>query len=511
MPSAAFSWFGSEVVSILQLLFFLMLGYAVTRTWIWSRSLTAKKQALAKKLDDVDQVVEEIQGSEESQSDSSPAGKTKVSLRHSNVQQRKKNKRSKDDKQVSSAEQSQEQPAEKPTQQCQVDAPSMEDAVPRDSPQQQPHKDSEDAIVSERVAKMMAKKMERKARKALEKHTLEESGKEEDSHPVAGGSLVRSDIVAIVEAKSDAEALSDDMAQTSSTPSILTPDTVQKDETFAETAPIMELPVEEITDTQKPMLCCDSLDSMETDAQSESDDVYVPSSTPEGISTPEQCLTPRASISEPVMWCGVQQVPQIEGMMAVLIPAEFAPPGAPGPFDGLWNNTDGDKIVIDHEDIEFESGLRWVLRMESITNISVQVGDETFTADLDTATQRLHWSDGDIWTCVGQTDGQQRWAAAREAEGMPPVMFEGEGMMPMVPMVMEVPMEPMPKNMIVPQDAKSWETCWDWQKKGWCPRGAACEWYHPGPQLPQFQSCKPCNSQAPFCDVMDAPFGGPIF
>merc|ERR1719326_378226 len=102
--------------------------------------------------------------------------------------------------------------------------------------------------------------------------------------------------------------------------------------------------------------------------------------------------------------------------------------------------------------------------MTSLTTISVKVGEEEFSAELDATNQNLVWSDGDVWTCVGQTDAQQQWAAAREAEGLPPVLLEGETMMPML-MEAPMPMPPMPQNMMIPEDAKSWETCWDWQKK----------------------------------------------
>jgi hypothetical protein len=48
----------------------------------------------------------------------------------------------------------------------------------------------------------------------------------------------------------------------------------------------------------------------------------------------------------------------------------------------------------------------------------------------------------------------------------------------------------VPQNQVVPQDAEKWEICWDWKKKGWCPRGCECEWYHPSAESP----CQPCES-----------------
>jgi len=537
---------GSELLSVLQLFFFLILGYAVTRTWIWSRKSAAK--ALVKKLDDVDQVVEEIQ------SDDSPTSKKKAGARFSNAQERKKSKKPKEvgveklktelhvapaAEPVAVVKQPPEQQPEQPPKECPPPQPEKvavseeapqdapEDAPVEEAPQEPPQEEPEEVPqeVSERVAKMLAKKMERKAKKALERKLSEEKEKsqeEEKSHCVAGGQVEEPVIVATVEAKSDAEAQSDDMAQTTSTPSMvpalgepqaeeLTIESVQNDAIPTEKVPAIQVsPIEEVHEAKESS---DALDNMETTSDGASDGAYVRSN--EGISTPEQCLTPRGPsgepIAEPMMWCGMPQVPPIQGWMAVAVPAEMAPPGAPGPFDGLWQNGDDERIVIDHEEILFEGGMKWVMEMKSLTNLSVQVGEEEFTAELDAANQKLVWSDGDVWTCVGQTDAQQKWAAQREADGMPCVFVDGEQFLQMGAMPMPAPL-PVPQNMVVPQDAKSWETCWDWSKKGWCPRGADCEWYHPPQPLSQFSPCKPCGeAAAPFSEFMDTPFGGPAF
>jgi hypothetical protein len=492
MPTAAVSFVGAELVSLLHLFVLMMVGFAVTKTWIWSRSRLPK--VLPKKvLEDNDEV-------EESDLTSTPKKK--------GAYDRKKSRKPKvaavkswralleaaDEpapcKVQGGLARSQAEPPQEvhePPSPCPDAAQEVALATEQEGPDESPGIEEESPAVSERVAKMLAKKQERKAKKAEERRVSEEQSREEEQSHSVGGGEAESDIVAFVKAMPDAEDSSDDMAQETLTPSMV--------------------PVTEEHAADEAELSAEvSKDHLETDARSESDDVCVHQSTPEGISTPEMCLSPRGPEAEPSTWC-MPQVPQIEGWVAVAVPAEFAPPGAPGPFDGLWTNRAEERIVIDHDEILFEGGMQWVANMMSVTSFSVFLGEEEFTAELDMASHTLSWSDGDVWSCVGQTDCQQRWAAAREAEGMPPVLFEGEQYFQMAPMpaqpamVLEAPVD-LPKNQLIPQDAKSWEVCWDWAKKGWCKRGSACEWYHP-PQNPQsYLNCQPCEMAQPFADMM---------
>jgi hypothetical protein len=247
---------------------------------------------------------------------------------------------------------------------------------------------------------------------------------------------------------------------------------------------------------------------VQSEVQSEVESIRV---SVEGISTPEVCLSPRDMGTSPMMWCGVpqpefggcapdcfQQLPQIEGWMPILVPAEHAPPGA---FDGIWTNSLDERIVIQHSEIIFESGIRWAIRMIDPTAFSVEVEGEEFEAELENETRCLKWSDGDTWTCIGQTENQQQWAGVPVAAPDPDVLMAWEGQVAGEQFFpVEMPMPPQqPLNTQIPKEAENWEICWDWKKKGWCPRGVACDWYHPcaAPQEPM--QCQPCGD-GPFAD-----------
>jgi hypothetical protein len=225
----------------------------------------------------------------------------------------------------------------------------------------------------------------------------------------------------------------------------------------------------------------------------------------EGICAPEQCVSPGSTHS---VWCGADEPEfisnevHIEGWIPVAVPAHLAPPGA---FDGLWKNSREERIVIDHSEVIFEDGEKWAIHQHSATNISVYVRDEEFTADLDPETHCLQWSDGDVWMCEGLTKSQQHWAAVASAPqdpDSPHMLWEGAQLTGEQYFPMEFPVADgavLPKSMAIPADAQDWEICWDWSKKGWCPRGAACDWYHPA-QPPSANFCQPCGEDVPFAN-----------
>jgi len=497
---------------------------------MWTRAVSQKALSQRKKLDDLDEALEEIQGASpmpSSESDSSPTTKNKANARKkSNAVERKKNKKT-DEVDQAAPETLQEAPRkaapEVPQELPQEEASPEVSSPQSEVPQEAVLEEAAEEVVTEKVAKMLAKKQERKEKKAQEKKLSEEKAVEvveEKEEPE-----FEPEILAVPEVKTDAEAHSAPVAVEES----------HEEEVHEEE----EVPVEQIANV---MLMSTHID---TDSESD-DDVCVPSGVPEGISTPE--LTPRGHTGStwlmdtsmphmPVvpriegmgMPEGMVQVPEAmaQGWMAVAVPAEYAPAGAPGPFDGLWKNGDNERIVIDHEEILFESGMKWMMTMQSITNLSVNVGGEEFNAELDISGQTLRWSDGDVWACCGQTDAQQRWASQREAQGlscfvcsdeqpqffpMDPMCMAMEPMAMNMPMVMEAPSVDFAPSM--PQDAKSWEVCWDWTKKGYCKKGASCDWYHPGEQqqqqAPQWQNRKSsaASASAPFSEFMDAPYAG---
>lgn len=189
-----------------------------------------------------------------------------------------------------------------------------------------------------------------------------------------------------------------------------------------------------------------------------------------------------------------QMMPQADGWVAVAMPAEYAPNGA---FDGYWKNNEGENISIDKLNIAFESGVSWDMEMHSLTSISVHINGQEHRAEFD-GLENLLWSDGDVWIYVGP-HAQQDASMESSCISMPfngiasvesPCMsmpFNGicSGYMEQpfsaeVAAMEEVQMPMM--SQCIPKNAKNWETCWDWSKKGFCPRGAKCDWYHPVPE-----------------------------
>jgi hypothetical protein len=215
----------------------------------------------------------------------------------------------------------------------------------------------------------------------------------------------------------------------------------------------------------------------------------------EQVATPEELYLPESS-NAPSMWCNLPQspshidevspshamMPQMEGWVAVAVPTECAPPG---PFDGLWKNTADERILIEKLEIMFESGVTWVMEMHSLTRLSVEVDGEKVYGDLDSSAGQLHWSDGDVWVFFGmaQDTVQPVVDVIPELPCQPCMMlpFAPEAM----PLVDHMSM-PSPNNQCIPTNAENWEICWDWKKKGWCPRGGQCEWYHPAPETSFF-------------------------
>jgi hypothetical protein len=212
-------------------------------------------------------------------------------------------------------------------------------------------------------------------------------------------------------------------------------------------------------------------------------------------------------------------------------------------------NRDGEKILIERLEILFESGVAWTMTMLSPTQISVDIEGVEFTAELDQEAEHLVWSDGDVWDFHGRVDIEDQ--PQQIAEGLQVQWPDPNGgeptMQPQIALQQNwdcptfgehfIPMEPMqdatncmiwegmpltcegtpfmsqeatpfmaqeatteqltlpPLNQMPPADAKDWEICWDWKKNnGWCPRGDACEWYHP--PLSTLSRCQPCD--APF-------------
>lgn len=465
MSSVQFGGWGAELLSLVQLLFFLALGYVVAR--MASRFRVQPAKAI-KKIEDDEPKADENEEIVHEEPQEIVVPPTKVKSRHANAQERKRQRKSleaanKDQvcKELvgERVEKSSAPVVDNVQEKISVVEQTVAQAPVKELQDEATSVDAKDQAKNDRVAKLMAKKSERKARKALEK--------KEQKEQVPG----------------------DDCANE------------------------LERPLQECSGgapEEEPVTIAQEV-SEESDVMGIDEEEKV--DVIDGISTPEVCLSPREMGMSPLMWCGMPQpefeggnaaipqlIPQIEGWMPILVPAEHAPPGA---FDGIWQNSQGERILIDHSEIAFETGITWVMQVHSLTDFSVKVEDEEFVAMLDSETRSLKWSDGDTWTCIGQTENQQQWANVAPPDPEVPCLLwdaaqvAGEPFFPpeMLP-------QQQPLNTLIPKDAENWEICWDWKKKGWCPRGVACDWYHPLPEVgPNF--CKPCVGSS-----FDGPFSG---
>jgi hypothetical protein len=343
---------------------------------------------------------------------------------------------------------------------------------------------------------MMAKKMERKNRKA-----------QESSKSVA--SVEKPIEVELVENVEEA-------CDTDNTRELIPEETteVSEEAPHDEVAECGDWNAEKATDSVEStegscdLPCNVNLDDIESDTDSEAGEAtYI---------FKQDCPAEPEMQNAPVLWCSVPHsptsvedcnspyaamMPQMEGWMAVAVPAECAPNGA---FDGLWQNAAEEKILIEKLEIMFESGVTWNMTMHSLTNISVTIEGQEYTAERDGVGANLRWSDGDVWTFFGTAEPeeqpeQQVVATVEELpHEIPSMMWEDPSFVPMISPLDEynnqMIMAPMPNNnQMIPQDAEKWELCWDYQKKGFCPRGAACDWYHPAPELPMWSTCGTCE------------------
>jgi hypothetical protein len=237
----------------------------------------------------------------------------------------------------------------------------------------------------------------------------------------------------------------------------------------------------------------------------------------------------------PVLWCSPPATPMhggegsptsamiahVESWMPIAIPCECAPPGT---LDGRWMNRDGEKILIEKLEIMFESGAVWNMTMHSPACISVHIDGAEFVAELDDEGEHLIWSDGDVWDFHGRVEVEQQEMGE---ESQPQLLFQhlceyplqgdvqlqptwayqafGDHMasmesmqvwdgMALAPEGFAMSTEPVGPavNEMIPADAGDWEICWDWKKKGCCPRGVACDWYHP--PVAHTSPCQPCDT-----------------
>jgi hypothetical protein len=534
--ATALGFVGAELLTALQVLFCVLLGYAITRAWILFRPRPRTLQVSTKKLDDVDVAVVEDTCNRCGEEPPSPA-RTTLKSRHSNAQERKRMRK------VSQSEIKEKKNclphvATEVKVPCELSQEVVEIEVAVEHAK-------DDTAVNVRVSKLMAKKADRKARKAqLQKNVVEHVEAQDADFPVNNE-------------KSDSESLSQDgqtdISQSASTPSMAsaagggvwpsssesdigtspggmeghdcsTPDSARSQKTLeddgahsgeADVSPIEVDPKDELRDicaltndvpqlhtcgfdlqpeeaapnnvklSDTPVstnLSYVNFDAIESDTDS---DIGCEGYSREHVLARTDIQPANEVSNAPVMWCSPGIVDENSPMnwVAVAVPTECAPPGA---FDGLWKSSSDEKILIERLEIMFESGVAWNMEMHSLTSISVEVGGQKIYAELDGNGEKLLWSDGDVWTFFGQVDDPPQQCATQAVPELPCMM------MPFIPegaAVEDVPMPP--QNQWIPrsvdtwepvQRPETWELCWDWEKKGRCPRGVNCEWYHPMPE-----------------------------
>jgi len=527
--AAALGCVGAEVWTVFQVTIFIGVGYAATRTWTLfrARNLKVSTKKFDEEIDSAAQPQEHI-GCDDIVDDVVVCPQIKA--RNCNAKERKRTRK------ASSAKLTEDPVLDSQPEQavCQLEyknVPSVLAIEVAPTPQ-------EVVVVGERLSKLMAKKAERKSRKA----TLQAVEKIVVSFPVNAE-------------KPDSEASSQDGHQTASTPSVVsvgsepstfpatmgpndcsTPDSARSENTKSDNDPAtveveekvnlteISLEIHGKTNLQQQHFAQESelalamnFDNIESDSDSEMGFVQIASGQ---VAMPEASQNLLEISNAPLMWPSTtvdeQWVePQIE-WMAVAVPTECAPSGA---CDGLWKNSADEKILIEKLEIMFESGVTWEMQMHSLTNVSVEVNGEQIYAELDLSGGRLFWSDGDVWTFFGQAGDASECTpqavtelpimmsptAAMEVPCMMmPFAMEESCSMPFhddatwMPCMMESPiaMQDVPAFQCIPTNAEECEVCWDFAKKGWCPWGAKCEWYHPAPEATNAEECEVCYEWA---------------
>lgn len=559
--AAANGWISAELITVMQVMIFLVLGYVVTAAFKWWCSREIKVSPKKLDVDDADDadVACSEQAVIECTEELMPPAKTPAQSRQVNAQERKRNRKAKE-AETKKNEQTTSKVSETPVTVVETqDSPpvtpvsarskkaekknrkaqSQKDVIPTveanaEEPESNPEvkTDSEDGQTTctptsqqDFEAKSDSEtSLQRGSSTSTAPPTDLEAKSEKDDASIGGGSFpdiandnnlghdenaaapsnekpqIEEACVGQHEsAFDDQEKLADMKAETSDEPidaagaapeashELDEPELIREQEQVAEG---VDAEPSDYVEPHGIFACNVNFDDIESDSESEV------------IRTPSEVDSLPHLPSAPVMWCNVPQsntvidgntafpvmMPQIEapqGYVAVAMPAECAPPGA---LDGLWQNDTEERILIDKLKIMFESGITWDMTMHSMTKISVFIDGSEYIAELDASGRHLLWSDGDIWTFFGQAQQspqEPQWnpEAMAEMPCMTPVDMPDFQCMMMPVMPENVPtaeaMTMPPKNTWIPRDAKKWEMCWDWKKKGWCPRGADCDWYHP--------------------------------
>lgn len=390
---ASLDWVGAELLSIIQILFFLVLGYIVTRTWIWSRKC-ASQALLKKKLQDeiFEERMMEALGSEASSN--MPEMQTKA--RQSNAKERRR-----------------KEPTSTSPSQGEVKTPAL----------------------------MEVEKVE-----STSAECEPEEMQPEEVQPV------------VSHTEDNVDVLCAPLADLAKTFDLNDNESVPSTQSQPDTDELAEIP---------------NLDSSDPEVQGDAEANGL-----HEISTPE--LTPRhlSNTATEATWCPSNLVPdrnpqisqegdsafQVEDWVPAAAPFEYCQEVAAveetSAFDGTWRNNMGEMITIQGTEIKFENGPIWSMKERNFRGFIVELGGQEYHAEVaGDGQQAICWSDGDVWTRMSRM----------QCEAPQHMVFVGEA----------PPMAGATSRKYVADDTKpNWEVCWNW-KKGWCPRGAACEWKHP--------------------------------
>lgn len=242
-----------------------------------------------------------------------------------------------------------------------------------------------------------------------------------------------------------------------------------------------------------------------------------------GIATPE--LTPRNLEGAEMQWPVMNTPPansdqacqdmqpdlatanSNQAWVPVAIPIEYLQAAEEGTaihpacfFNGFWQNSNSETIMIDGAELKFENGPVWTMKESNLNGFTVEVAGEEYRAEVAIGGQQILWSDGDIWTCVGRLQNEPSPLWFQDQSELESIMRAGEGYIasPSEMICMDdVPTMLMSAPQLSSENLQEddWEECWEWKKKGWCRRGADCEWKHP--------ACRTWQADGPFVEDME--------
>mmetsp|Transcript_8802 Transcript_8802/g.16072 ORF Transcript_8802/g.16072 Transcript_8802/m.16072 type:complete len:595 (-) Transcript_8802:54-1838(-) len=543
---APLGWMGVDLLSFMQILVCFVLGLVVKRTWTWSQRSIPSATLKNKKLED--EAAEHHSDkalAEELASDSTPMSTKKAG--QVNAKERKQTRKAKEMANKSPSEG--ELVTSKPPESVPKAPLTTEGPLP-EKKEQKAQKKAEKQRAKKREQEQHLQATETKKEEEMTEECKVEETKIEASTAYSPGpaeqdclsekweeqhakeermsqelseeknedeqNLDENSMAPALEAQTEHFQGGEHVDKPPTPPLDLTtlPNTKDADET-----PSTQVETDVQSESQK---CIDSAQSTESDSETESlsenpqhdplllSDHEVQDETEAlglcEISTPE--LTPRNMNSPSMQWSSmnshhasedqllqeVQPEVQVDGWVPVAIPVEYLQTANEGTtihpacfFNGFWQNSRNETIMIEGAELKFENGPVWVMKEHNLNGFSVEVGGDVYHAEIAVGGQQLLWSDGDIWNCIGRLQHAPPPLWIQEQSELDSIMMAAEGYMPPASDLVCVDNMPamlaaVPQANMESEDAEDdWEECWDWKKKGWCPRGENCEWKHSSP------------------------------